>query len=257
MGLFGNSKNGNAKKNVNVTPSPAAINATGKTLKNAVKNAKTVSEALKVVSKQLNDAASNLSKNAPAIANVTANAVKANAPAAAEALKPMVGGANAEALQNMPKAMIVGGARHVVEQAAKQMKVLSGAARDASNAVEEGLKQLGGVANYVAKNVKNVDLNEVNARVNAAGVGAAAAVNSGVGSNVLPAVSANLNANHVNAVVNVANEVKEAVANKKTPVVGGAKKSKSPKKAVKKTKKNRNVKNSVSVSRRGGYFSMF
>ena len=172
---FGTKKANNVK--VNVTPSPAAIASTGKTLKNAVANAKTVANALNVVSKQLSEASNNLKNKAPVIANVAADAVKANAPAAAEALKPLVGGANAMLMGSMPKSVIAGGARTAVEEVAKQIKKLSGAARDAAGALNAGVKKVGQVANYVANNAKNVDHEAVNNVV----MNATKSVNANVG----------------------------------------------------------------------------
>lgn len=166
-GLFGSSKPANAKT-VNVTPSNAAVAATGETIKNAVKSAKTVADALNAVSRQLSDAAVELRKNAPAIASTAAAVVSNSAPAAAAAVAPVVGGARAAFLASMPRSLIAGGARQAVNEAANQLKALSKASSDAAKAVNGAANSVANGAQYVANNVHKVDPNVVNDAVQSA-----------------------------------------------------------------------------------------
>jgi len=265
VGLGPSNKNSSVK--VNVTPSPAAITSTGKTLKNAVANAKSVANALNVVSKQLSDASLNLKNKAPVIANVAADAVKANAPGAAEALKPVVGGANAALISNMPKSLIVGGARNVVEEVARQIKKLSGAARDASDAIVEGVKNVGKAATYVANNVKKVDPKKVNSAVG----GATNAMNANVGPmvgrkfNIKSAVTPST----LSAIAKAAGSVADAALNgmgmtRKNKKNGGSRKDKKDRKASRKasrksggSRKDKKDMKDKKDKKDGGFLSMF
>jgi hypothetical protein len=262
-GLFGYSGKVNNVK-VDVTPSAATINATGKTLKNAVANAKSVANALNVVSKQLSDASISLKNKAPVIANVAADAVKANAPVAAKALEPVVGGANAALIGNMPKGIIVGGARRAVEEAARQIKKLSGAARDASDALNEGINNVGKVANYIANNVEKVDPNSVNNAVNKA----TNVVNTNVGSmvNTSLKLNSNLNKSTLNSIAQVAGSVASAAfiasrKNKNKKNGGASRKNKKDRKNKKNGGASRKNKKNGGASRKdkknGGFLSLF
>jgi len=174
-GLFGSSKPANAKT-VNVTPSNAAVAATGETIKNAVKSAKTVADALNAVSRQLSDAAVELRKNAPAIASTAAAVVSNSAPAAAAAVAPVVGGARAAFLASMPRSLIAGGARQAVNEAANQLQALSKASREAAKAVDGAANSVATGAQYVASNVHRVRPELVNGAVASAN----SVLNSGV-----------------------------------------------------------------------------
>jgi hypothetical protein len=221
-GLFGSSKAANAKT-VNVTPSPAAVAATGESIKNAVKSAKTVADALNAVSKQLSDASVELRKNAPAIANTAAAVVSNSAPAAAAAVAPVVGGARAAFLASMPRSLIAGGARQAVNEAANQLKALSKASSEAAKAVNGAANSVANGAQYVANNVHKVRPEVVNGAVASAN----SVLNSGVrGINaaaerrIVPNVTlkSNVNNSTINAVKNAANNV---ASTKKIKMNGG------------------------------------
>jgi len=198
---------------VNATPSPATIDAAGTSLKNAVKSAKSVANALDEVSKQLSDASANLRKNAPAIANTTATLAKnvSGAPVVAS----MVGGYNAAMINAVPKSMIANGAKNAVMEAANQLKNLSGAAKNASKAVNSAIKTVGGGADYVANNMHKVSPEKINSalasanRVLNAGV---TSLNGAAQARVAPNVrlNANVTRGHLNAVKSVAKTVSAA-----------------------------------------------
>lgn len=199
-------------KPIDVTPTPAAVAATGNTIKNAVKSAKSVADALNAVSKQLSDAAVELRKNAPAIANTTAAVVSNSAPAAAAAVAPVVGGARASLLANMPRSLIAGGARQMVNEAANQLKNLSKASKDAAKAVNGAANSVMGGARYVANNVSKINPVQVNSAVQQAGRvlnGGARNINAVAERNIVPSVNlkSNVNAKTLNAVKNAAKNV--------------------------------------------------
>lgn len=198
---------------LNATPSPAAIGAAGTSLKNAVKSAKSVANALNVVSKQLSEASSNLRKNAPAIANTTATLAKnvSGAPVVAS----MVGGYNAAMMNAVPKSMIAAGAKNAVIEAANQLKNLSGAAKNASKAVNSAIATVGGGADYVANNMHKLSPEKINGALNSANRVLSAGVtslNGAAQARVAPnvRVNANVTRSHLNAVKNVAKTVSAA-----------------------------------------------
>jgi hypothetical protein len=212
MSFFGLNASGPVKT-LNATPSPAAINSAGASLKNAVRSAKSVANALNVVSQQLANASANLRKNAPAIANTTATLAKnvSGAPVVAS----MVGGYNAAMINAVPKSMIANGAKNAVVEAANQLKNLSGAAKNASKAVTSAIKTVGGGANYVAKNVDKVTpasinnaLQNANKVLNAGVTSLNGAAQASVAPNVR--VAPNVTRSHLNAVKNVAKTVNAA-----------------------------------------------
>jgi len=207
------SKN-NTKKNIkmNLTPSAGNIQSAGKSLKNAVHSAKSVAEALNVVSAQLAEASNSLRKNAPALANAAADLAKS--PATVAAVEPLVGSGNAMALRNIPKTVIAGGFRKVANDVAVQIDVLSNAAVDAANAVNDGLKKVQEGAEWVQDNAPKVDLDMINDGVNkkanyAINRGVVGGFNSVLNHRVLPNVDlrASLNSQHTRAVQSVAREL--------------------------------------------------
>ena len=229
-------------KPVNVVPSPASINSAGKSLKNALKASASVADALNVVSKQLSEASVNLRKNAGPISNTVANIAKNSAPATAEAVAPIVGGARAAMLVAMPRSLIAGGARQAVNEAADQLKNLSKAAADGAKAVNAANNTVAKGANYVSNNVKNVNPNNVNSAVNSANNVLNAGVNglnAVAENNIMPNVNlkANVTPAHMNALKNAAAGV---ASTKKLKMNGG---------------KRRNGKSKK--SKKGGYFSFF
>lgn len=238
--LFGDK----GKVNVNVTPSPGTINNAGKTLKKAVDTAHNVAATLNDVSKQLNDASRGLKKNAPAIANAAADV--AQDPRLANAVAPVVGGANAVILRNMPRSVVSGGIRTAVNEAAAQLSNLSVAAADGAVAVNNALKDVEKGANWVKANAKNLPLedfnNYVNYNANNALVGGANGINSVVNMNVVPNVNlkANLGPAHANAVANVAGEVARAASRRNSARKGrkGSRKNSARKNARKNSRKN-------------------
>lgn len=191
-------------------PRPETIGAAGESLKNAVKSAKTVANALEVVSKQLADASTNLRKNAPAIANTTATLAKNVS--GAPLVSSMLGGGNAALLQAVPKSMINTTAKNAVVEAANQLKNLSGAAKDASKAVNLAVKTVGGGADYVAKKIGGVNPSVINGALQNANkvlnVGTNG-LNTVAQTRVVPNVriNANVTKKHLNAVKNVAKTV--------------------------------------------------
>jgi len=205
MDLFG-SANKPANVNVKVTNDGAkkAVNTAGKTLKNSLATAQTVKNALLTVSTQLKDAANSLNANKAAVANGAADAVKANLPAVGGVVAQMGGSpATAALIGGMPKSVIAGGARRAVEEGVRQLKKLSGAAREGAEAINAGLGMVARGATYVARNAKRVDLR----RVNRALEGAGRVANNNVGGLAKVNVSSNLNS-EVNATVeNNAEEV--------------------------------------------------
>jgi hypothetical protein len=220
-GLFGSSKAANAT--VNVTPSPAAVAATGESIKNAVKSAKTVADALNAVSKQLSDASVELRKNAPAIANTAAAVVSNSAPAAAAAVAPVVGGARAAFLASMPRSLIAGGARQAVNEAANQLKALSKASSEAAKAVNGAANSVANGAQYVANNVHKVRPELVNGAVATAnGVlnSGVRGINAAAERRIVPNVTLKSNVSNMtmNAVKNAAAGV---AATKKIKMNGG------------------------------------
>lgn len=225
-GLFGSSKAAapaNAKT-VNVTPTPAAVAATGETIKNAVKSAKSVADALNAVSRQLSDAAVELRKNAPAIANTAAAVVSNSAPAAAAAVAPVVGGARAAFLASMPRSLIAGGARQAVNEAANQLKALSKASSDAAKAVNGAANSVATGANYVANNVHRVRPEMVNSAVESANNvlnSGANSLNNAAERRIVPNVHIK---SHVNGgtLVAVRNAAKNVASTKKIKLNGGA-----------------------------------
>jgi hypothetical protein len=221
-GLFGSSKVANAKT-VNVTPSPAAVAATGESIKNAVKSAKTVADALNAVSKQLSDASAELRKNAPAIANTAAAVVSNSAPAAAAAVAPVVGGARAAFLASMPRSLIAGGARQAVNEAANQLKALSKASSEAAKAVNGAANSVANGAQYVANNVHKVRPEVVNGAVASANNvlnSGVRGINAAAERRIVPNVTlkSNVNSSTINAVKNAANNV---ASTKKIKMNGG------------------------------------
>ena len=231
----------NATKTVNIAPSPAAINSAGQSLKNALKASASVADALNVVSKQLSEASANLRKNAGPISNTVANIAKNSAPATAQAVAPIVGGARAAMLVAMPRSLIAGGARQAVNEAANQLKNLSKAAADGAKAVNQANNTVAKGANYVANNVKNVSPAKINNAVNSANNVLNAGVNglnAVAENNVAPNVNlkANVTPAHMNALKNAAAGV---ASTKKLKMNGGAKK--------------RN--NKSKKSKKGGFFS--
>ena len=191
-------------------PSPATIGAAGTGLKNAVKSAQSVAEALNVVSKQLSEAATNLRKNAPAIANTAATVAKnvSGAPVVAS----MFGGYNAAMINAVPRSVLAGGAKNAVNEAANQLKNLSSAAKSASKAVNSAVATVGAGANYVANNIHKVKPAAINMAISKAnGVigGAVNGINSVAERRIAPnmRVNANVGKNHMNAVKNVAKTV--------------------------------------------------
>ena len=221
-GLFGSSKPANAKT-VNVTPSNAAVAATGETIKNAVKSAKTVADALNAVSRQLSDAAVELRKNAPAIASTAAAVVSNSAPAAAAAVAPVVGGARAAFLASMPRSLIAGGARQAVNEAANQLKALSKASSDAAKAVNGAANSVASGANYVANNVHRVRPEMVNGAVESANNvlnSGANSLNNAAERKIVPNVHIK---SHVNGgtLAAVRNAAKNVAATRKIKLSGG------------------------------------
>jgi uncharacterized phage infection (PIP) family protein YhgE len=203
---------------VNVTPSPVAIGNAGKTLKNAVKTAQNVAATLNDVSAQLKQASNTLKKNAPSLAS--AGAEIAQDPKLAAAVAPLVGGANANIIQNLPTSVVVGGFRDALNGAAEQLNVLSAAATDGAKAVNEGLNEVKKGANWVAANASSFpyeDVNDyVNDNANRVLSGGAKGINSVMRRNVVPAVNlrANLGKSHAEAVKRVARDVASAVSRK-------------------------------------------
>ena len=215
MDFFGAKKD---ELKVNVTPSPAAIGNAGKTLKNAVKTAQNVAKTLNDVSAQLKQASNTLKKNAPSLAS--AGAEIAQDPKLAAAVAPLVGGANANIIQNLPTSVVVGGFRDALNGAAEQLNSLSAAATDGAKAVNQGLNEVKKGANWVAANASNFpyeDVNDyVNDNANRVLSGGAKGINSVMRRNVVPAVNlrANLGKPHAEAVKRVAREVASAVSRK-------------------------------------------
>lgn len=216
-----------AAKTVDVTPTAPVIAAAGNGITNALKSAKSVADALNVVSKQLSDASAELRKSAPAIANATAAVVANSAPAAAQAVAPVVGGARAAFLANMPRSLIAGGARQMVNEAANQLKALSKASKDAAKAVNGAADSVANGAKYVANNVHRVNPHMINGAVQSAGQ----MLNSGVrGLNaaaerrVVPNV--NLRSNVTNGtMVAVKNAANNVAATKKMNMMRGGRRS--------------------------------
>lgn len=218
MGLFDGF---NAKPvNVNVTPSPNAINEAGKTLKKAVNTAQTIASTLNDVSRQLSDASAGLKKNAPVIANAAAE--MAQDPRVVNAVAPVVGGANAALLRNMPRAVVSGGIRNAVNEAADQLTNLSKAATESARAVKKGLKDFAGGAKWVSQHAGDYTgalqeiNNAVNYNANNALTGGANGINSMVGGNVIPNIKlrSNLGAAQTRAVASVAREVSREASRK-------------------------------------------
>jgi hypothetical protein len=205
MDLFG-SANKPANVNVKVTNEGAkkAVNTAGKTLKNSLATAQTVKNALLTVSTQLKDAANSLNANKAAVANGAADAVKANLPAVGGVFSQMGGSpATAALIGGMPKSVIAGGARRAVEEGVRQLKKLSGAAREGAEAINAGLGMVARGATYVSRNAKRVDLR----RVNRALEGAGRVANNNVGGLANVNVSSNLNSEVNSVVENNAEEV--------------------------------------------------
>ena len=210
MDLFG-SANKPANVNVKVTNDGAkkAVNTAGKTLKNSLATAQTVKNALLTVSTQLKDAANSLNANKAAVANGAAEAVKANLPAVGGVVSQMGGSpATAALIGGMPKSVIAGGARRAVEEGVRQLRKLSGAAREGAEAINSGLGMVARGATYVARNAKRVDLR----RVNRALEGAGRVANNNVGGLANVNVSANLGPEVNSAVENNAEEVAKMAA---------------------------------------------
>lgn len=210
MDLFG-SANKPANVNVKVTNEGAkkAVNTAGKTLKNSLETAQTVKEALMTVSTQLKDAANSLNANKAAVANGAADAVKANLPAVGGVFSQMGGSpATAALIGGMPKSVIAGGARRAVEEGVRQLRKLSGAARDGADAINSGLGMVARGATYVSRNAKRVDMR----RVNRALEGAGRVANNNVPGNVNVNVSSNLNTEVNSAVKNNADEIASMAA---------------------------------------------
>jgi len=191
-------------------PSPVTIGAAGDSLKDAVKSAKTVANALDVVSKQLSDASANLRRNAPAIANTTATFAKnvSGAPVVAS----MVGGMNAAMINAVPKSMIQSGAKNAVHEAANQLKNMSSAAKNASKAVNSAIKTVGAGANYVANNINKVNPSTINNALQSANKvlnAGTSSLNGAAQAKIVPnvRVAPNVTRNHLNAVKNVAKKV--------------------------------------------------
>ena len=211
MDLFGASSNKPANVNVKVTNEGAkkAVNTAGKTLKNSLETAQTVKEALMTVSTQLKDAANSLNANKAAVANGAADAVKANLPAVGGVFSQMGGSpATAALIGGMPKSVIAGGARRAVEEGVRQLRKLSGAAREGAEAINSGLGMVARGATYVSRNAKRVDMR----RVNRALEGAGRVANNNVPGNVNVNVSSNLNAEVNSAVKNNADEIASMAA---------------------------------------------
>ena len=252
LGLSGkkNASNNASKKNavqVDVTPSPATIQSAGESLRNAVKAAKQVAGTLKDVSHQLKSASRTLRKNAPALANVAADVV--NDPRLAEAVEPVVGGANAAVLRNMPRSLVTSAARNAVVEAANQLDSLAGTADKANSAVHDGLNATAKAADWVQKNAYSLPYDDVNEYVknnaNRALSGGANGINSMVGGNVVPDVRlrANLGKSHARAVQNVARNIRAEASRK------------AERKAERKTQRKANRKSSRRNANSGSVFS--
>jgi hypothetical protein len=204
--------------NANVTVSPNVIKAAGDSARKAVQTAQRVEVALQDIAEQLNTASSDLRKNAPVLANAAAGI--AQDPRVVNAVAPVVGGANAAMLQNMPRSVIAGGMRNAINEAASRMNDLAKAAVGGAKAVKEGLKEVQRGANYVAANADKLPLRELNDAVNRnannALVGGANGFNSLVGGNVLPNVQlrANYGASHTRAIKEAAREVAREASRK-------------------------------------------
>lgn len=204
--------------NVDVTPSTKVINNAGKPLANAVNSAKQVAGALKTVSAQLKSASRTLRKNASALADTAAD--YAQDPRVAALAEPIVGGANAAMLRNMPRSIVSGAARNGVNEAAKQLDNLSVAANDGANAIVNGVNEVAKGANWVAANAGKLPLDEinqvVNERANNVLAGGARNINAMVGGNVVPNVrlTSRLNSAHARAIASVARKVRDEASRK-------------------------------------------
>jgi hypothetical protein len=210
MDLFGTaSKPTNVNVKITNNTAKNAVNTAGKTLKNSLASAQSVKEALLTVSDQLKQAANTLNSNKAAVAESAASTVQANLPAAAEVAKQVGGSSAAIALMGgLPKSVIAGGARRAVEEGVRQLRKLSGAAREGANAINTGMGMVAKGAAYVARNAKRVDMR----RVNRALEGAGRVANNNVPSNLNVNVSSNLNSELNTAVSNNAEELSKMAA---------------------------------------------
>jgi hypothetical protein len=111
--------------------------------------------------------------------------------------------------------MIANGAKNAVNEAANQLKNLSGAAKSASKAVTSAVATVGGGADYVVKNIGKLKPESINSAISKAnkvlnaGVGG---LNSAAESRIVPNVRVNTNVTktHLKAVKNVAKTVSAA-----------------------------------------------
>jgi hypothetical protein len=262
--LFG-SANASKPVTVNATVPPAAINATGKTLANAVKSAKSVSEALNEVSKQLTEASAALKKNEGPIAETTANVVGANQVAAANAVAPMVGGVRAAMLARMPRSYIVGGTRKAIREAVRMIGGLRNAAVNTAKALNDGVKAANNLAMQVKNNATMTNANKVNNALMSTNTplnNVAMATNSTVGANVVPPVNvtANNGMAQVNAVKNAAMNVSNAINSNNNSYSNNTNKNNNNNMKMmyggRRTRKSAK-KNSKKNAKKGGFFGMF
>ena len=201
----------NMPNTLQVTPSPDMIKKVGGHLENAVNTAKQLAGALNDAAAQLNDVSKNIRKNAPAITAAATNFVQQNAGAAA----PVIGNMNAAVISNLPSPVVNSYVKKAVMGGAEAVKNMSVTATNAAKAINDGLNQLHKGAAYVANNVNKVPVEKVNNMINVNGSDAmkagARSLNS-VANTRLPNLNlrSNLNKNHLNAVKNVANSVKNA-----------------------------------------------
>jgi alanyl-tRNA synthetase len=134
-------------------------------------------------------------------------------------------------MANLPRGLIAGGARQMVNEAANQLKSLSKASAAAAKAVNGAANSVANGAQYVANNVHKVSPQQINGAVQRGGN----LINSGVTSlnnaaerKIMPSVrlTSNVNSNTMNAVRNAANSV-AATKKMKMNMHGGARNRKS------------------------------
>jgi len=196
-----------------VTPSPESIQKLGGHLANAVHTAKQIAGALNEASVQLAEASKTIKKNAPAITATATNFVQKNA----NSVAPVIGSTNAAVLSNLPSPVVKSYVNNVVKGGAEAVKKMAVAAKNAANAIHNGLTELNKGAGWVAQNVNKVPVDKVNRAINVNGSDVMKAGANSINSDVnakLPNLNlrANFNKNHLNAVKNVANSVKNATA---------------------------------------------
>jgi DNA-binding ferritin-like protein len=207
----------NKPVNINATPSVKTINTTAKTLKNTVKSATNVADALNAVSAQLSEVAVSLRKNAPAIANATAQVMKQttntiNTPE----VKQVVGGSNIQKLNNIRKETIANATKKSVLNVANGIQNISKNAKNASKVVNTALNVAGKGADFVAKNVSGINSETINKTVqntnNVLNIGVNK-LNNTVKARVSPNVNIKVNVNkaHLNAIKNGALNISGAI----------------------------------------------